>query len=322
MTAGVVRSTYQLNAVLFFYLRARHVERSPQVSLDARRVIYSSSIARYKVHVKRFYAQKNRNNAQCLKGLWKTSVCTMSDKAPPGPSGPEVPGTIGEIGRFPDRLKQAIGGKSIRAFARETGLSETVLRQYLTGQSEPTRPALIVIARTASVNVAWLATGHPVIMGGGHWKVTESPTTYIRQSETVESYTLVPKHDLMTGNREVLHSEQIVDHLAFKSEWLVKDLGVDPHTLALVSARGDSMEPTISQGDLLLLDLSQRRVGDEAIYALVVEDGVLAKRIQRLLDGMLSVRCDNPAYKEQLVPKEATETLRVLGRVVWVGRRI
>ena len=70
------------------------------------------------------------------------------------------------------------------------------------------------------------------------------------------------------------------------------------------------------------LGLSQRRVSDEAIYALVVEDGVLAKRIQRLMDGMLAIRCDNPAYKEQLVPKEATESLHVLGRVVWVGRRI
>ena len=64
------------------------------------------------------------------------------------------------------------------------------------------------------------------------------------------------------------------------------------------------------------LGLSQRRVSDEAIYALVVEDGVLAKRIQRLVDGMLAIRCDNPAYKRA---KEATESLHVLGRV---GRRI
>lgn len=246
----------------------------------------------------------------------------MSDKDTHEPSAPKVLRIIEEIGRFPDRLKQAITGKSVRAFARESGLSETVLRQYLTGQSEPTRPALIAIARTASVSVEWLATGYPVVPGASHWKITESAATYAGYGEPAAGYTLVPKCDLAMGSGEVLHSEQIVDHLAFKSEWLARDLGVNPRALALVSARGDSMEPTIGQGDLLLLDLSQRRVGDEAIYALVVEDGVLAKRIQRLLDGMLAIRCDNPAYKEQLVPKEATESLHVLGRVVWVGRRI
>lgn len=247
----------------------------------------------------------------------------MNKKDAHEPPMPKIPRIIEEIGRFPDRLKEAISGKSVRAFARETGLSDTVLRQYLAGQSEPTRPALIVIARAANVGVEWLATGgYPIVPAADHWKVTENPVTYAGQGESAEGYIRAPKYDLLTGNGGVLHSEQIVDHLAFKGGWLVRELGVEPHALALLSARGDSMEPTISQGDLLLLDLSQRRVDDEAIYALVVKDGVFAKRIQHLLDGMLSIRCDNPAYKEQLVPKEAAESLRVLGRVVWVGRRI
>ncbi|MGB7316182.1 MAG: hypothetical protein WA939_24880, partial [Nodosilinea sp.] len=46
-----------------------------------------------------------------------------------------------EVDQFPVRLKQAVGDKSIRGFARECGFSDTVLRQYLNGQSEPTRPA-------------------------------------------------------------------------------------------------------------------------------------------------------------------------------------
>lgn len=229
---------------------------------------------------------------------------------------------IEEIGRFPERLKQAIGGGSARAFAREAGLSETVLRQYLAGQSEPTRPALIAMARTACVSVEWLATGHARAPSAGHWTTRESPSTYGAHHDS-EGYIRVPKYNVTTGRDEGLHSEQVVDHLAFKTEWLTRELGIDPGALVLVSARGDSMEPTISQGDLLLLDMSQRRVGDEAIYALVMEEGgVLAKRIQRLLDGMLSIRCDNPAYKEQLIPNDAAESLYILGRVVWVGRRL
>jgi len=60
---------------------------------------------------------------------------------------------------FIKRLREAIGGKSIRSFAEKCEISETALRQYLSGKSEPTRPPLNAIARTGGVNIKWLATG-------------------------------------------------------------------------------------------------------------------------------------------------------------------
>jgi transcriptional regulator with XRE-family HTH domain len=64
-----------------------------------------------------------------------------------------------EISRFPQRLKLAIGKGSARAFALQCGLSPTVMHQYLTGKSEPTRLALIAMASTAGVNLEWLMSG-------------------------------------------------------------------------------------------------------------------------------------------------------------------
>lgn len=64
-----------------------------------------------------------------------------------------------ELDDFPRRLKQAMGNNSIRGFARNCGFSDTVLRQYLNGQSEPTRPVLLAMARTANVSLEWLASG-------------------------------------------------------------------------------------------------------------------------------------------------------------------
>jgi len=60
---------------------------------------------------------------------------------------------------FTGRLKMAIGEKSVRAFALQCGLSPTAMHQYVTGKSEPTRPALISIARNAEANLEWLLTG-------------------------------------------------------------------------------------------------------------------------------------------------------------------
>lgn len=60
---------------------------------------------------------------------------------------------------FASRLGIALKGRSARSFARASGVSETVMRKYLAGKSEPTRPALVALAREANVNVDWLATG-------------------------------------------------------------------------------------------------------------------------------------------------------------------
>ena len=63
------------------------------------------------------------------------------------------------IDSFPQRLKLAIGKGSARAFALQCDLSPAVMHQYLAGKSEPTRPALIAMARTAGVYLEWLING-------------------------------------------------------------------------------------------------------------------------------------------------------------------
>lgn len=60
---------------------------------------------------------------------------------------------------FRERLRQLVGEQSVRSFARNVGVSEGALRQYLSGKSEPTRPVLNAIARGANVDVAWLSSG-------------------------------------------------------------------------------------------------------------------------------------------------------------------
>lgn len=60
---------------------------------------------------------------------------------------------------FPKRLANIIGGRSVRSFALESGVSQTVIRKYLSGESEPTRPALVSMARAGGASVGWLVAG-------------------------------------------------------------------------------------------------------------------------------------------------------------------
>ena len=103
----------------------------------------------------------------------------------------------------------------------------------------------------------------------------------------------------------------------------MRALGVDPQGLALISARGDSMEPAIRAGDLLLIDTSVDQVEDDAIYVLVMDGHLVVKRLQRFVGGAVSVKSDNAAYVEQTLSAEELSTYATItGRVRWIGRMI
>ena len=93
------------------------------------------------------------------------------------------PTSPGEVGRFSERLEIVIKGRSSRSFAREAGVSETVFRKYLAGTSEPTRPALVAMARAGGVNVGWLAAGDGEMRGNPPQTASDSGSQPLRRDE-------------------------------------------------------------------------------------------------------------------------------------------
>lgn len=55
------------------------------------------------------------------------------------------------------RLAEKFGGAA--GLAREAGLPQTTVANYLSRGSEPSRPALVALARAGCVTVDWLAAG-------------------------------------------------------------------------------------------------------------------------------------------------------------------
>jgi transcriptional regulator with XRE-family HTH domain len=96
----------------------------------------------------------------------------------------------------------------------------------------------------------------------------------------------------------------------------------NPAALRVVDARGDSMEPTLTSGDWLVIDTDSHTVDVDAIWALRhrVKDELFIKRLQRRLDGSWLMISDNPAYQPESVPPEVQRHLEVVGRVV--GRNV
>lgn len=198
------------------------------------------------------------------------------------------------VDQFPVRLKQAVGDKSIRGFARDCGFSDTVLRQYLNGQSEPTRPALLAIARTANISVEWLATG---------------------QSGTAP-------HDSPQALAEKYIQK---DPLAFETDWLRTEFPDSFEHLMLTQVIDDSMEPTLPVGALALVDTTDRDLEavTHGIYLLKLDDRILVKRLQYVAEKTIRVLSDNTAYESfSLMEADKLKNVSVMGKVVWCGHRL
>ena len=150
-----------------------------------------------------------------------------------------------------------------------------------------------------------------------HYKVEQpDPPPY--------GFILVPRYDVAAsmGHGSVIHSEQIVDHLAFREEWVRTELSANPKNLVLISAIGDSMEPTLRAGDLLLVDRSSEGVTQDAIYAFATNGDLRVKRMQLKIDGSIVTKSDNLQYEAETLLVDQVGSLRIIGRVVWSGRRM
>jgi phage repressor protein C with HTH and peptisase S24 domain len=101
------------------------------------------------------------------------------------------------------------------------------------------------------------------------------------------------------------------------SQWL-REQGLDPKMLSAIAVAGDSMEPTLRDGDEILVDKTPRPLRD-GIHVLRVDDALLVKRVDTGRPGKIALLSDNAAYRPiELAPEE----FEVIGRVVWKSGRL
>lgn len=227
---------------------------------------------------------------------------------------------------LPDRIKKVREhlGLSQKDMAARLDISLTALQGYEGGRSVPGGNVFEALSRIG-FNANWLLTGKGSMrQEETTYSLAEGHKTTGVAGEPGEGFVQIPRYEVAAsaGGGAVIHSEQIVDHLSFRADWVRNALGVSVASLALINVMGDSMEPTLSDGDLILIDLSTRRVQDNAVYVLQFNGSLLVKRIQRKLDGSVIVKGDNALYEPEMVGSEAVGSLNVIGRVVWCGRRM
>ena len=139
-----------------------------------------------------------------------------------------------------------------------------------------------------------------------------------------DAFVQVPRYDIRAsaGPGALVDGEHVLNHMAFRDDWLRHVLGLRPERLALIDVDGDSMAPMLTHGDMILVDTTDGKGVTEGIHVINLGGRLLVKRLRPLVDGSVEVASDNERYGSEVVPAEQLDQLKVVGRVVWQGRRV
>jgi len=218
-----------------------------------------------------------------------------------------------------------------KSLARAAGLNETAVRDILIGKSRHPRhdtvqklAAALGCAVGELIDPAGARTGaDATIAGGVPGGGGAAPGGEVTAAMFADELAFVPTYEVSAAAGEgiVIDVEHETGRLAFRRDWLRSVTSASVDQLAVIAVRGDSMYPTLADGDTILVDLTQRKPARDGVYIIRFGDFLLVKRLS--IDParrLVVISCDNENYPP-LAPVEP-EDIDVAGRVIWVGRRI
>ncbi|WP_461664664.1 XRE family transcriptional regulator [Humidesulfovibrio sp.] len=107
----------------------------------------------------------------------------------------------------------------------------------------------------------------------------------------------------------------------FRSDFLTRKGQISQ--MVLMRVEGDSMEPEIHHGDVVLIDQSQTQPRPGAMFAIGVEDLVYIKMVDSK-PGKILLKSLNPAYEPLEIDArgDLADGIRIIGKAIWLGREM
>lgn len=201
-------------------------------------------------------------------------------------------------------------GLDQKGFAAVAGVNKNSQLSYELGRTAPDTNYLEKIGE-AGADIIYILTGSRAGPAGGD----NGPAR--PRDDDVQVAEIDPRFGL--GN--VFMDEEAVPELrSFSRSWLRQITTSPPEELYWARGRGNSMSPTIEDGEIMLIDRSQQSVLDaDLIWAFAWGDVGAIKRLRPMPDGSLKILSDNPAVP----PETASEgEVHIFGRVTAVIKNI
>lgn len=237
---------------------------------------------------------------------------------------------------FPEQIKPEVCGRlrlvrdklDQATFAGLLNVSPSYISMIEKGKRLPGTTLTELTSIKFNVNLDWLLTGEGEMYNEGgrivplrrDGKGKTHKQGVAPREEVPDDFVFIPqvRGEISAGAGSV--PDDVIElKIAFAKDWL-KRRG-DPKNLSLIRIRGDSMEPTLRSGDLVLVDHNRNYLDPQGgIYAVAMDDLIMIKRVQVLYPtDRVSIISDNPQYES--IEIKAAE-VRINGKIIWFGREI
>jgi phage repressor protein C with HTH and peptisase S24 domain len=134
---------------------------------------------------------------------------------------------------------------------------------------------------------------------------------------------MIPSYDIRAsaGFGAFVEREWTDNFMPFQNHFINSLTQSNPDNLSILTVCGDSMIPTLSDGDCILVDMLETTLKGDGIYVIRNDDTLCVKRISvNPSTGLLAIKSDNHLYETW--PDCKPSEVNIIGRVIWVGRNL
>lgn len=227
-----------------------------------------------------------------------------------------------------DRIRLLRGKESQASFGERFGVNQTTVSRWEKGAA-PSKEELLELARLAGVPVEDFLAGEGNVSGALPPRPSRPAPSPVARIPEVDVRGGMGGGGLMA--LEVNHVDEYGNTIAadnvkatweLPSDYLRHELRVSATKAYLVEVKGDSMEPTLTSGDRVMIDTADVVPAPGGVFAIWDGLGVVVKRLEHVPMSdppVVRIISDNPHHGTY---ERTLEEVRIIGRAVWFGRRM
>jgi transcriptional regulator with XRE-family HTH domain len=218
-----------------------------------------------------------------------------------------------------NRLKKVMAQQHISSMelAKRAGLKPSFVYDILNGKSaNPSSVKLVKIAETLGIDLYYLLGKEESHTTLGAFQAP-SDSEFVAISTFIQD---VLSKDFSKNEKPFL--EKQANPYFFRKSWIRDRIQSSPEHLKMLFVRSDDMEPTLNQGDIVLVDTSKKNPTPAGLFAIYDGIGITIKRLEfisQTVPPCVHVISDNTKYSHYERP---VNDMLIIGRVVWFSREL
>ncbi|MGV3346378.1 XRE family transcriptional regulator [Enterobacteriaceae bacterium LUAb1] len=222
-----------------------------------------------------------------------------------------------------ERLKSARKEKKLsqKALGEAIGVSQAAIQKIEVGKAKETTK-LTDLASILGVRPEWLSSGEGEMRSAEPSNIREtrlSAKVWEDMERDFDQFVEIPMLNvaLSAGNGSCELEESSEFALVFRKHYLRK-IGVPESAAKLVRVQGQSMEPTLNDGDVVGVNINDTAIRDGKTYAICQTDLLRVKTLIATPSTVIIRSINRDEYPDEVISREEFHsTVRIIGKVFW-----